>query len=571
LIYMQKRSLIILSVLSGAFMVLYIRLFDVMVLNHSYYEAYAHKQYFGYYKPQIKRGSIYDRHGRILAIDVDGYSIYLKNPRNLKENQIKEIATALELDFNQLKKRLKRVRTKRICLKRRIPPEKVIPLKQKSYQKFFELSSEPLRLYPKGSLASHILGFVGTEHTGLEGIERLYDSFLKPQGEDIVVKKDRFGRVFYSAEDLQLQGDSLVLTIDEALQMILEEEIDRAMQRWHPKAATAVMMDPYTGEILAITNRPTYDPNKPFKYPVDFWRNRAITDPYEPGSTFKLVAITAALQEGIVTLSSKIDCRKGFVEVAGKRYYDAEKHKRILTVEEVLEKSSNVGTIKIAMRMDRKVFYRYMKLYGFGQKTGIDLPGESRGKIPSLRVLKERNYASVSIGYGVLTTAVQVLRAYAAVANGGYLVKPHIVKEIYSSHGTIIKRIKPEKIKILKLSTVRALKEALSMVVSREGTAFEAMLEGNFVAGKTGTSRLVDPKTGRYSRDRYVASFVGMVPVHKPRFVLIIVFWEPEGKYYGGEVAAPVFKAVAERALRYLLVPREDIENSQVVLISDER
>jgi cell division protein FtsI (penicillin-binding protein 3) len=304
---------------------------------------------------------------------------------------------------------------------------------------------------------------------------------------------------------------------------------------------------------------------------MDNWRNRAITDPYEPGSTFKLVAATAALEEGIAGLDTKIDCRRGYVEVSGKRYYDAERHKGILTLRQIIEKSSNVGTIKLAMKMDRKTFYRYMKLYGFGQKTGVDLPGESRGKVPSLKVIKDKNYASLSIGYGVLTTALQVLRAYAAVANGGYLVRPYIVKEVYSARGRLIKRGTTERIRILKGSTVAALKAALTMVVSPEGTAFKARIEGNLVAGKTGTSRLVDPETGRYSTDRYVASFVGMVPVQRPRFVMIVVLWEPEGKYYGGEVAAPVFRAVAERALKYMLVPREDIPTGQVVLISDER
>ncbi len=564
----QKRALVVLTIITGAFLVLYIRLFEVMVVNHSYYEAYAKKQYFGHYRPELKRGSIYDRQGRVLAIDVDGYSVYLKDSEALDPNKMKNLLVALGITKKELKRKLKGS-VRRVCLRRRLPPEKALVLKDSTYARVVELRAEPMRLYPKGLLASHILGFVGTEHKGLEGIEMLYDSVLRPDNEDIVIKKDRFGRVLYADEDLQLQGNSVVLTIDEGLQMILEDEMDRAMQKWQPRAATAVMMDPYTGQILAMANRPTYDPNNPFKYPMASWRNRALTDPYEPGSTFKLVAATAALEEGIAGLNTKIDCRKGYVEVSGKRYYDAERHKGVLTLKEVLEKSSNVGTIKIAMRMDRKTFYRYMKLYGFGQKTGIDLPGESRGRVPPLGVIKDRTYASLSIGYGVLTTAVQVLRAYAAVANGGYLVRPYIVKEVYSAKGILLKKTRVERVRILSARTVAALKEALAMVVSPEGTAFEAMIDGNLVAGKTGTSRLVDPATGRYSNDRYVASFVGMVPVHRPRFVMIVVFWEPKGKYYGGEVAAPVFRAVAERVLRYMLVPRDDGPSEQVVLVSD--
>lgn len=568
--YMQKRALIVLSVVMGAFLVLYIRLFEIMVLNHSYYEAYAQKQYFGRYRPETKRGNIYDRHGRVLAIDIDGYSVYIKKAKAIKTETLKKLAAVLGVSSAEIKGRLSQDRG-RVVLARHVPPERIIELKDSRYKELIELFPEPLRVYPKGPLASHILGFVGREHIGLEGIEMLYERILNPAPEDILIKKDYRGRVIYADTDLQLQGNSLVLTIDEAIQVILEEEMDRAIKKWQAKAATAIMMDPYSGEILAIANRPNYNPNNPFSYPMSSWRNRAITDPYEPGSTFKLVVATAALQEGIASLDTRFDCRKGYIEVSGKRYYDAETHKGILTLKEIIEKSSNVGTITLAMKMDRSIFYKYMKLYGFGEKTGVDLPGEHPGRIPPLRVLKGRTYASASIGYGIMTTALQVLRAYAAVANGGYLVRPYIVREVYSPRGKLLKKAVPERVRILKPSTVVALKEALKTVVSDEGTAFEAKIEGNPVAGKTGTSRLVDPETGKYSRERYVATFVGMVPVERPRFVLIVVIWEPQEKYYGGEVAAPVFRAVAERTMRYLLVPREDMRDAQVVLISETR
>ncbi|TAL22418.1 MAG: penicillin-binding protein 2, partial [Nitrospirae bacterium] len=314
-------------------------------------------------------------------------------------------------------------------------------------------------------------------------------------------------------------------------------------------------------------NRPAYDPNGAIYAKDHEKRNRAITDCYEPGSTFKIIVGAAAIEEGIVNLDTKFDCGNGAISVGNAVIHDAHKH-GVLTFREIIQKSSNVGTIQVGMNLGKERVYKYAKLFGFGEKTGIDLPGEISGWIRSPEKWSGVSIGTVSIGQEVAVTPLQVLRAYSAIANGGILVKPHVVSEIRSPDGTLVYSFSPagNKASISK-KTADIFKGILKTVTEEGGTGKSASVEGNQVAGKTGTAQVIDPKTKKYSREKYVSSFVGFVPADNPMIAMIVVVYEPRGQIYGGVVAAPVFKEIAKQSLSYLNVPREDTEGKNVLVV----
>ncbi|MBI3592096.1 MAG: penicillin-binding protein, partial [Nitrospirae bacterium] len=425
------------------------------------------------------------------------------------------------------------------------------------------------RFYPKGSLASHIIGFVGVDNNGLEGIEKKYDRYLSARGEKVSVMRDAKGNALSEGLNKEIKGNNITLTIDEGLQYILEKNLDAAVSQWKAASATALMMDPNTGELLAMASRPTFDLNNPGDVTASQRRNRAITDCYEPGSTFKIIVGTAALEEGLVSPDTRFDCSAGYIEVGGKKVRDAHKH-GVLTFKEVIQKSSNVGSIKVGLSLGRERVYNYIKKFGFGEKTGFDLAGEVSGWIRSPERWSGTSIGAVSIGQEVAVTPLQVLRAYSVIANGGFLVKPHVVSEIRSPAGNGLYKAVPEAQRILSERTATAFRKILKTVTEEGGTATGAAVDGNQVAGKTGTAQLIDPRTKKYSKDRFVSSFVGFVPADEPRIAMIVVIHEPKGAIYGGVVAGPVFKKIANEALSYLSVPRDDSEEKRLLLVSSK-
>jgi cell division protein FtsI (penicillin-binding protein 3) len=364
---------------------------------------------------------------------------------------------------------------------------------------------------------------------------------------------------------MESKGNNLVLTIDEGLQYMVETELDSALKQWRAAAATAIMMDPFSGEILALANNPSYNPNLTSESRSSERRNRAITDCYEPGSTFKIIVGTAAIEEKLVALDSPFDCSRGSVEIGGRTIHDAHRH-GLLTFKEVIQKSSNVGSVMIGMRLGKERVYKYAKAYGFGDKTGIDLPGEVSGWIRVPERWSGVSLGSISIGQEVAVTPLQVLRAYAAIGNGGLLVKPHVVSRVFSPSGREIWSFQPESKRAISRETAETFRDILKTVTEDGGTAKSASVDGNYVAGKTGTAQIIDPRTKRYSREKYVSSFVGFVPADNPRIAMIIVIYEPKGQIYGGVVAAPVFRKIAENALSYLNVPRENVQKTAQVI-----
>ncbi|RMG69335.1 MAG: penicillin-binding protein 2 [Nitrospirae bacterium] len=559
---MSRRAVLIKVIVLAAFLIVQIRLVDLMVLKHDLYTSIARLQRTIGRQVLIRRGAIYDRNGTELAINLERPSIYC-DPKVIKRPE--KVALTLKDLINRKPAELMEAMAQNrrfVWLARKVSPRVARKVEMFGFEGLGVLQ-DTSRFYPLHSMAAHVLGFVDIDNNGQEGIEKVYNKELigelqKSINRRVYLRRDARGNLLYSGVEFESQGYSVVLTIDQGLQAIVESALNRVVDKHKPRAVSAILMDPYTGEILALANRPSFDPNEPGRYRASYRRNRAVTDLYEPGSTFKIVMATAALEEGIATLNTRVDCSGGVVEVAGKRIRDTHKHGR-LTLKEIIQKSSNVGAVKIALKLGPELFFKYVKKYGFGQKTGIDLTGESPGIVKSPSEWSGTTLAAMAIGYEVMVTPLQVLNAYAVVANGGYRVRPHLLKAVMGRDGELLRVVNSSRAeRVISARTTELLKEAFKAVVSEGGTAVKAAIPGNTVAGKTGTTKLIDPKTGRYTNKHFVSSFVGMVPVKRPVFVGIVVVWDPKHAYYGGEVAAPAFREIAEKALSYLSVPRED-------------
>jgi cell division protein FtsI/penicillin-binding protein 2 len=562
----KKRAIILNTAIIFSFFLVSLRLVDLMVINHKRLSERAQQQHVKVEDIQVRRGMIVDRRGRELALNLDLESVYC-DPKHLSRNDkdIKKLASAIDKAPKAILAKIPD-EGRFAWIERKMEPDATEKLRSLKIEGIGFLT-EAKRFYPKAELASHILGFVGVDNQALEGIELKYNKYLKTGGGKVVVGRDAKGRTLSYGADMEAKGNNIVLTIDEVLQRIVEKEIDKAMFQWKAAAAAVIMMDPFTGEILALANRPAYDLNKGGTASASVKRNRAITDCYEPGSTFKIVIGVASLEEKILRTDSLFDVSKGGIDIGGKTIRDVHKY-GVLTFKEVIQKSSNVGSIMVGLRLGKERIYKYAKLLGVGEKTGIDLPGEVSGWLHPPDRWSGTSLGAIPIGQEVAVTPLQILRAYSAVANGGFLVKPHVVSEIVSPDGLVLASFKNgDKTRILSARTARIFTDILKSVTEEGGTGKNASVDGNEVAGKTGTAQMINPVTKRYSKEKYVSSFVGFVPADNPRIAMIVVFYEPKGQIYGGVVAAPVFKEIAGQALSYLNIPREDSPSADRLLV----
>lgn len=557
----RSRSVVVAFLLVGWMLAIAARLIYLQAIDDDRYRARAQQQQQTRFETAAMRGQVVDRTGRELARTVS-VSSFFADPREVENtaDAARVVASALGIDRNQLAEKIQtaKANNKRfVWLARKVEPDKSDNLRALNVKGVYE-TSEPKRFYPNGTLASHIVGFVGSDDEGLGGVERFFNASLTGEVADGQVERDAKRHSFDSTIVEAKPGQSVVLTIDNVVQYRTEQVLEEAVARSHAKSGTAVAIDPRTGEILALANAPTFDPNEAARLPAERLRNDALQNIYEPGSTFKIVAFSAALEEGLVRPDEKIDCQMGAINVRGRIVHD---HSAFgtLTLTEALAKSSNVAAIKLGLRVGDEKMYEYIRRFGFGARTGVELPGETGGILRPLARWQPGSMGSIAIGQEIGITPVQIAAAFAAIANDGVRIQPHLVREVRDARGETINRVEPEAHRVISAETAARLRGMLESVTVN-GTAKLARINGYSAAGKTGTAQKIDPKTKTYSLTKHVASFVGFAPIENPAVVIAVVIDEPAGAYHGGDVAAPIFSRIAESILPYLdVMPDQEL------------
>lgn len=555
------------------------RLVYLQVSKHDKLVARAHQQQQDAIEISPSRGPLLDRHERELARTLDTTSVFIAPDEFRKDKKDTEaqivgaidctaahLSAVLNLDQKKLFDQIAKARNggrRFLWIARRIAPEKA-QLLQAMDLAGVHTKKEPKRFYPNGSLAANVLGFVGLDGNGLAGVEQVYNQKITGEPGKIFIEKDSRGRAYESTEVPGRPGQTIVLTIDQSIQYQAEAALTTAIEQSGAKAGTAIVLDPHTGEILALANAPTFDPNDVDAAPPAARNNWALQNIYEPGSTFKVVAFSAAIEERLARPSDNIDCQMGSITVAKRVIHDHHPF-GTLTLTDALAKSSNVAAIKLGLRVGNSRMHDYITRFGFGSRTGVELPGETAGVIHPLHRWQASSIGSVAIGQEVGVTPLQMAAAFAALANDGVRIAPHLIREIRNASGVASYRPNPEQRRVISKETAIALRGMLEGV-TLNGTAKKAQLDGYSAAGKTGTAQKIDPQTRTYSKTKFVASFVGFAPVNNPAVVIIVVIDEPGGAYHGGDVAAPVFRQIAEQILPEMgVLPDIDFKNPELV------
>lgn len=534
------------------------RLVQVQVLDGSRLQAMAARQQLASIALLPHRGRILDRRGRALAINIEATSIYAV-PSAISDQQAfaAAVAPALGLTPADVERRLSTGRHF-AWLQRKAKPEVIERVKALDLGNTVGFLREDRRAYPNGTLAAHLLGFVGIDNQGLAGVELSYDGVLRGTAGKAVATRDGVGRVLVETQEVVQapdDGADILLTIDQVIQHVAERELEKAIAKTGARQGSIVVMDSRSGEVLAMAASPAFDPNTGTEARPDLWLNRPIGEVYEPGSTFKIFLSAAALDSGAVQPGEQFFCA-GALEVPGGHVIrDAHNRKHgWQTIGDVIKNSCNIGAAQIATRLGKARFYEYIRAFGFGQRFGIDLPGEAAGIVPLPAAWLGPGLQTIAFGQGVSATSLQTVAAATAFANDGVTIKPHVVRAIRDSQGRMVRVVGREPIR--QVIRPDAARTVLRMMIGtvESGTGTQARIEGYTVAGKTGTAQKPAPGGG-YDPNRFVASFLGLVPAEDPALVILVVLDEPRGLFYGGEVAAPVFREVAAQALWYLRIP----------------
>ena len=531
---------------------LFFRLFFLQVVSFEDFSVMAAMQHNKVLKLEPRRGAIFDRYMEPLAINLDIPSIYC-DPREIddKERAAGLLSNALGVDREVLLERLTRDKAF-IWVKRKVDPSLAEKVKRLRLEGVYFIN-ESKRKYSSDNMASHVIGFAGLDNEGLEGLELLFNDELKGKpGWRQMIRDARMREVLLDHRQYMppQNGMNLVLTIDSVIQYIAEDELRKMALRFNAEGASVVVMEPSTGKILALASYPDYDLNDFASCPRRLMRNAAVSEVYEPGSVFKIVTACAALEEQVVGLEDEIFCENGEYRTCGRILHDYHAYGR-LTFQDVIVRSSNIGTVKVAKKLGKDRLFRYMTSFGFGRKTGIDLPGEVGGISRPPSVWSGSDISTIPMGQGIAVTPLQLACAVSVIANGGYLMRPYVVERIKTWEGGVYREYGPEiRGRVLSEETCAKIKEVLRGVVT-SGTGRRADSELYETCGKTGTAQMVNERGGYYP-DRYYASFIGFAPRENPVISIVVTARDPHPVHFGGSVAGPAFKGIAERSLQYL-------------------
>ena len=564
--YIKMRVFLVGFVFIVLFMVIGAKAFTLQVYHSPWLAQKASSQYEKSLKSSGKRGTVYDRNLREMAVTVDVASIAAR-PSEIKNLQStsKALAKALKMDYRQIKQSLKS-KSPFVWIKRQASPKETEAVSTLGLAGI-EFVPARNRFYPNKALASQALGFTGLDGYGLEGIEFAYDRYLRGSDNNLTVFKDALGKVFDEKQKSNdhIDGRNIILTIDSTVQYIAENALAESVKEYSAKSGIAIVMEPQTGAVLAMAQIPFFNPNAYTDFNEKLWRNRAITDPFEPGSTMKIFSAAAAIESGNVKAHDIFFCENGTYKIGHNVVHDIKKF-GWLSLQQIIKYSSNIGAVKISEKLGPKILYDMFRKFGFGDKTGIDSPGETAGSLSYYKNWTTVDTSSIAFGYGISVSAIQLIAAVSAIANDGILMKPYFVQAITDESGKPLKQFHPHPVRrVITEQTAHTIKAIMKTVITSGGTGTRAALENYTVCGKTGTTRKLD-ESGTYSDSRHIATFVGFTPADRPQLAILVVIDEPQGQYYGGTVSAPVFRKIASETLNYLNVTPESTIKSFATL-----
>jgi cell division protein FtsI (penicillin-binding protein 3) len=554
----HRRLLQLFAFLAAWALVVVARLVQVQLVRHDYYVNKAQRQQERTLALNPVRGAILDSRQRVLAESVSAESIYA-DPQSIGDR--KATARALAIALHESPREMEQKLASDggfVWIERQLPLEVAAEAKKLKLPGVYFLD-EHRRSYPRASLAANVVGYVGLDGHGLAGVEHSLDSYVRGKAGKVTLLRDARRAMYLvggEGANRPIDGNDVVLTLDSVVQFIAERALQKAVDRYHAGGGSVIVMDPHDGSILAMASSPTFDPNRFGEFPPLAWKNRNVQDMYEPGSTFKIITAAAGLEEGVVTPSQILDCANGALPIGnvfihehgGNRY-------GLISFEDVMIHSSNIGAVRVGLSLGQDRFYGWIRRFGFGEKTNLQLPGETAGLLRRTQNWSQLSNAMLSFGQEIGVTPLQLVTAVAAVANGGVRPIPRIIDRVVDPKGSIVfQPVPPPPVRVMSERTAAVLNEILKSVVAR-GTGQPAAIPEHVVAGKTGTAQKKKADRGGYSAENFVASFVGYVPADRPRLVILAVIDEPRGAQYGGQVAAPIFREVAEATLRYLGVP----------------
>jgi len=564
----NKRLYILAGILILWFAGICLRLVILQVFDYGKFQHQATRQQSRTEEVSAKRGIIYDRAGRELAMSIAVDSAFAV-PSEIPDlaGTISLISRITKSDPREILAKCKAARS--FCWVSRKADADIADRLRSLNLRGIYFQKESKRFYPKRDLAAQVLGYVGMDDAGLSGIEREYEDKLHGEPGEMLISVDARKKWFGSVEKQPEPGQNVVLTIDEQIQYIADKELATAMEQTRAVSGTVVVENPHTGEILALANRPTFNPNLAKEITPEKLKNHAVSDVYEPGSTFKLVTLSAGLEEKVTNPDEVFDCQMGSIMFNGMRIRDSRPH-GLLSVTQILAESSDVGAIKVALRLGQERFYKYIRSYGFGSQTGIELPGESRGLTKPVSRWSKVSMGAISMGQEIGITPLQLSALVSTIANDGVWIAPRIVAATTEPQKTpqTIAFHPAQEHRVISTLTAAQMKKMMQEVVLA-GTGRKAILEGYSSAGKTGTAQKVDPATHTYSRTKYVGSFAGFAPINNPAIVVAVILDSAVGLHQGGQVAAPVFQRISQQVLEYLHVQHDvDLPQARQVLMA---